>query len=633
MSRKPLFLLTALALAFSLVSVITPVPAYAAACTSTGTGNWSDSATWDCGNVPQDGDDVTVAATHVVTVDTDTAALASLTVAGTVTFDETGTGRTMTVAGNLTVNSGGSFTVGVGGTPTTHNLLLGGDLSNNGTFNLSPASATSVVDITFNKTDGNQSITNGSYRLNKVTLDKGSVSNKVTTGRNVDVFGGANAFTWTAGTWEQTNRLLDFKSGAQSITANGALVLSGSGRANFPRDLTISGGSLTVNSTGTSPVLEVGRGDDTFEVGPGGAGGTVTLTAGDVLIQGQFLMSSGTTTLDGAAIKVDPQVGGNTLGGGKDAFRASVDAALTMSAGSVTLVDPNANTGNGRDIWLGSGAGAKSFTGGTIFLGDGVSSSAGGDGFEIRSGGISLYNLTVNDQLGGAGRTAVLIQDLALAGDLTLNAGGALDLVKNSLSVEGLVTNNGVLAQTRTINDGDSNVRFLRIQNSAKDTIKYFGVHISDPTDGTALGDVVVTIQGNAAQCTTDPGSPAYAQRCFTITPTNNGAATVRLYVLDSELNGIATAALAPYRWNGAAWEKLTNLSTGTATSSSGSYSWTQGDTASFSPFLAGQNDAPPTAVTLREFRSAFAGAAGAGALLGLLALAGGLVAARRRMR
>lgn len=748
MLRKPLFLLAAFVLAFGLVAAAVPTPAFAATCTSTGTGNWSNSATWDCGT-PGPGDTVTVAATHVVTVDTDTAALASLTVAGTVQFDETGTGRTMTVTGNLTVNSGSSFTVSVGGTPTTHTLILGGNLSNSGTFNLSPASATSVIDMTFNKTDGDQSILNGAYRLNKVTLAKGSVSNKVTTARNVDVFGGDNAFTWTAGTWEQTNRLLDFKGGDQSITANGALTISGTGRANFSRALTLSGGSLTVNSTGTSPVLKAGRGDDTFEVGPAAAGGTVTLTAGDVQILGQLVLSSGAATLNGSAVSIDPQGTSNNLGAAKNVFHASADAALTMSGGTVTLVDPNAGSGGGRDLLLVSGAGAKAFTGGTIFLGDGTSSSAGGDGFEIRTGSIPLFNLTVNNQQGGTNRTARLVSDpLLLDGSLTINTGGTLDANGQNISLKGNWTNdgtftagtgrvtfNGAAAQTiggtaittfngilfdtgssvtapagdlqvtgnwtnrgafsanggavifsgttdqtiggnqktvfnnLTVNSGASVVldvlpdalgtvtnngtlkQTLNVASQARNFVyiddggspainKYRGVRIDTTGSAADLGSVTVAVQGNASACTNDAGSPVYAKRCFTITPTSYGAARVRLWVLDSELNGLTGAEIAPYRFAAVAgktkldsvaadssWVRLDNVATGAG---SGSYNYTEGDTNALADFqfLAGKET--PTAVALREFRSANAGLPAAAALLGLLALAGGLIVARR---
>ncbi len=53
----------------SLLLLCLGAPAYAATCTSLGSGNWSAPGTWSCGAVPVAGDDVIVANGHTVTVD------------------------------------------------------------------------------------------------------------------------------------------------------------------------------------------------------------------------------------------------------------------------------------------------------------------------------------------------------------------------------------------------------------------------------------------------------------------------------------------------------------------------------------------------------------------------------------
>ncbi len=73
-------------------------------------------------------------------------------------------------------------------------------------------------------------------------------------------------------------------------------------------------------------------------------------------------------------------------------------------------MDPNANTGNGREASLASGAGAKTFTGGALYFGDGTSNSAGGEGFEVVSGGVALFDVVVRNQGGGANRSVRLVK-------------------------------------------------------------------------------------------------------------------------------------------------------------------------------------------------------------------------------
>ncbi|NOX63085.1 MAG: hypothetical protein GXP42_14250 [Chloroflexi bacterium] len=576
-------------------------------CTSASpSGNWSAAATWDCGRVPAAGDAVVIAAGHTVTIDTDTAALASLTIDGVLQFDATGIGRTVTVNGDITVNSGDSLTVSTSGTATTHSLIVGGDISNAGVFDARPASSY-VFDVTFNKA-GDQTINNtGTLTFNKVILSKGSVANRVLASGNITVGGGAADFDPAIGTWEQTSGTLSKSGGNIDVASTGGLAFTGSGGLNLAVNASlISAGNLTINTTGT---VAVGRGANRLEI----SGGTATLSAGTIDIGGRLRLGGGSTTIDGATILIDPQKT-SALGGTNDVFSAAGAANITMSGGSITIVDPNANADTGAEIALTAGTGVKTFSGGTIYLGDGVSASAGGDAFEIDSDGVSLANLTIRNQQGGAGRTVQLLNSaLSLSGSLTIESGGALDAngqnmslhgdwtndgsftagagtvtfagsaaqiiagsvstafnnlavnssatvsvpLANQPTVEGTLTNNGNLRQTRTV--GASTTPFLWLTNATASISKYFGMDLA----GSSLGSTTVTISGHHSACPNVANGSYPVQRCYLVAPGSAGTVgPVVFYYEYSELQtakGQDPAKLFVWKDNGdGSWTKIT---------------------------------------------------------------------------
>lgn len=223
--------------------------------------------------------------------------------------------------------------------------------------------------------------------------------------------------------------------------------------------------------------------------------------------------------------------------------------------------------------------------------------------------------------------TVTLARSLAITGDLVVH-GGALvvaDPSTASLTVGGSVLHTGgVLQQERAVND--ASVAFLEITDGALPTpaVKYRGVNLDTSASDENLGDVQVTIQAidEGEYCTDDgAASPAYAKRCYTITPDfePTGNVVVRLWALTSELNGITEGNLSVYRKPGVGipWVELTNRFTG---NDSGAYSYAEGSTDSFSAFLLGDTNDAPTAVELLEVSSRLAPASpvvlGAAALL-----------------
>jgi hypothetical protein len=87
--------------------------------------------------------------------------------------------------------------------------------------------------------------------------------------------------------------------------------------------------------------------------------------------------------------------------------------------------------------------------------------------------------------------------------NLTIDAGAVVDLTNRTLTVEGMLTNNGTLKQTRDVAP-DSGTEFLRITNLAGNQIKYYGVDI---TPSGASGAAVAPITAPAAPRTHIAGS------------------------------------------------------------------------------------------------------------------------------
>ncbi len=238
-------------------------------------------------------------------------------------------------------------------------------------------------------------------------------------------------------------------------------------------------------------------------------------------------------------------------------------------------------------------AGDILYNGGTWQLDDGSS-----------TGTFAIVLAGTTQQLGGANPIAV--------DNLTVN-GGSTVTINQIPTVVGTLVNNGTLKQTQTVNN--ATVNFLTVS-----TDKYRGANIQTTND---LGSVTVAIQGNANVCTNNGGSPAYIKRCFSITPTNNGAATLTLWATGGELNGIANADLALYRYVAGWIKQLTNFSVGTG---SNSYNYVTADVDGFSSFLMGHKDNAPMAVTFSGLNATSPFAA-----LAVGLLAAGLVVLRKR--
>jgi hypothetical protein len=179
---------------------------------SIATGNWTNPTTWDANAVPTAVDNVTVSATHSVTINAASQAASNLTVNGYLSYSTTPT--SFSVGANLLVSSTGTLATFVGATGKT--LVVSGNFTNNGVVDLSKTSsllningatsqtfdgtgtlvANTIAGLTFNNSNSSPIINWNWSNINvsgTLTFTKGwvnlGVSNKLTLGTAIATAG------------------------------------------------------------------------------------------------------------------------------------------------------------------------------------------------------------------------------------------------------------------------------------------------------------------------------------------------------------------------------------------------------------------------------------------------------------
>ncbi|MGB1250194.1 MAG: zinc-dependent metalloprotease family protein [Candidatus Promineifilaceae bacterium] len=193
-------------------------------------------------------------------------------------------------------------------------------------------------------------------------------------------------------------------------------------------------------------------------------------------------------------------------------------------------------------------------------------------------GEISFYNVEVSNQT----NDVTMAGELAVGNQLRTVAGARLNLGSYANpTVEGSVINNGAIVQTKSVPNGMM-TEFGRIQNTAANTDKYYGVRIT-PSSG-SMGSTSVEIRGNQT-CETSGDVSNGVKRCYVITPTTARTATTRLYYRSAEANSNANPDI--YRQT-TIWTKETTLSRG----GSGDATWTAATLMNFGTLALAKNSA-----------------------------------------
>jgi hypothetical protein len=313
-------------------------------------------------------------------------------------------------------------------------IYIGGNLTNNGKFDMSLGSSTTVCNVIFNNTTGNQTIsgtTTDTTRFRGVTLAKGAISNKVICSINVTM--ASTNITFVAGTWEQNAGRLTTTSGTIGIgTAAGTTFgfsITGSGSAKIASNIN-NWGTLFIN---TSDSVIVGTGPSKIDLT--NAGGVATFKSGTVVVYGKFnLASNSKDTISGANIIIDPK----GLTASDYAFRYTSNSgtnAFTFTSGTITILNANGAVGANPEFAMSSTTGAN-ISGTALFvLGQGGSTIGSAQGFRISLNSAALLNhLTIN-----TGTVDVTNQsNVTVKGTLTLTSGkvsiGGFSLTAGTIS-------------------------------------------------------------------------------------------------------------------------------------------------------------------------------------------------------
>ncbi|HEV7570347.1 MAG TPA: fibronectin type III domain-containing protein [Thermoanaerobaculia bacterium] len=423
------------------------------------TGLWSSPGTWSTGLVPTSNDAVTIAAGATVTIDTAAAAYSvSVPSTAVLQFEQT-TGRTITVATDVTIASGGTFQSNPAGTATTHVLSLAGNLVNNGTIDFSTNADTAGAGITF--TGPNNTTFSGSGGTNDIrtiTVNKGTTaapivevltSNFTVRGVTTDtVVGGwlvmTNGTLKLSGGFSGTSRV--FSAAGYTIPATGGFWLNNqnytvAGQNGSPTQsglLRITQGTFNIGiatgnamgfSTGSTTVVEGGAVNATSRFGVAAAGNIIT-----------YQQSAGTITVN--------MIGNAsaTLG----SFDLGTSLASTIAVTGGTIVTQLAATA--IDYRMQAGGGLTSLPGGTLQLGNAASGAA--KTFNLR-GILPSLTVVTNTSAGHSGVMSItLVNFNNLAQNVNINSGATFNIGNMLLLMAGAsFTNNGTL----TANGASSN--------------------------------------------------------------------------------------------------------------------------------------------------------------------------------
>jgi len=309
--------------------------AHATVRTASVSGNWSSATTWG-GTVPNANDDVVINSGITVTINVNPNNITNATVSGILQWDATGTGRTWTVSGNFTINSGGTFNCAAPGSATIHTLNYNGtSFTNNGTFNMvngtnkcnvliggsvtqtfSGSSTMTFNKFTLNNTGGKFQIVYGGGSFTPTEINPTKLNVSITTNDSCVIKQGLLVGCSIANS-TVSHSFANFKMGSGTTNISSSVSLGGDATITVNtgmilNDASNSNVSMTVSGSFISPSMSQSNAATAFGMqGPNCTGGASNSTA--LTITGDWTMTDififvGSTKLFGGTEPNNPIV-------------------------------------------------------------------------------------------------------------------------------------------------------------------------------------------------------------------------------------------------------------------------------------------------------------------------------------
>jgi len=409
---------------------------------------WNTATTWSPTGVPTSADNVTIANGNTVTINVD-AVCNNLTIgqgtSGVLAIGNNATARTLSINGNVIINTGATFSVNPTSN-TTHLITFPGNITNNGRINFSP-DADSFCNATFSK-NGNQTISGTGIltAFNRVTLNMGTSINNtldiltpsftapndfltLTNGTfKLSTTGASNLVPYTVASTIPQKGAIWLNSALSTINAQATLTMYG--------NITLSNGTFNVGNAANEDLLS--------------NGGILATTGGTLNIAGKYyaigINNLSKFTISGGNVIV-PSIG-STITTIAPFQIAGAGSQFNMSGGSL-IIPREGGTGGQNLGFVNTGTSGGSVTGGTLQIGSATSPAA--QIIQINSN-FPIGNLLVNSANVNA---SLLTNSLSVINNVTINS-GTLTTNAFALSLGRNWVNNG-----GTFTPGTSTVTFL----------------------------------------------------------------------------------------------------------------------------------------------------------------------------
>ncbi|MFN7313265.1 MAG: T9SS type A sorting domain-containing protein [Bacteroidota bacterium] len=512
---------------------------------TTSSGLWSDPAIWNTLAVPSGADTAEISTGHTVELDAASISSGTLIVNGTLNYWNSTTQQTLTVNGDLIINTGAALSAGIGSGPPAltgpHILNVGGNASTSifsgnvivdGSLNLQ---TTASVQLRLNGTSNSTVSGNGATcAIPFIQVNKGgspvNIDNTVeflrifTQPNTASIYANTQRFQVLSGTLKLSAAIV-----TNSIHNNTVQLFNTTLGFNSRLWLNHTGINIGMIPTATNQgTLNISNGEllitnGTLTLGTGGNNHSIVqnvrikLDGGNLNLFGSLNVTSIATAeleVNGGLLSIDPQATQN-VNNFTTLLNIGASSRFVFTGGEIQIVDPHSAavfnaTFNSINIPTG---GIKSVTGGKFVIGNGATAPSGGtvstlSGFSLNIQ-IPIHRLELrNDTTINPSRYCRLAADLTINDSLILGTNSYLRTASAlgfNLNVNGAVLNNGrisgVLPQSTT--------------PTALGAINFTGTS-SQTVTGTGSATVLVTRVANSSGVTFN-NTGTWAHERFTL--------------------------------------------------------------------------------------------------------------------